>query len=100
MGFGLPAALGAAATRPNIPVVDIDGDGSFVMNIQVTEAIDFVGFLYWNSVALFNMLLNVQVGSVLGWKHVQVYVLSILVDSGVYSSGALTLCISLLKYLN
>jgi hypothetical protein len=95
----LPAALGAAATRPNIPVVDIDGDGSFVMNIQVTEAIDFVGFLYWNSVALFNMLLNVQVGSVLGWKHVQIYVLSISVDSGVYSSGALTLCI-LLKYLN
>lgn len=53
MGFGLPAALGAAATRPNIPVVDIDGDGSFVMNIQVTEAIDFVEFLYWNNVALF-----------------------------------------------
>lgn len=51
MGFGLPAALGAAATRPNIPVVDIDGDGSFVMNIQVTEAIDFVGFLHWNCMA-------------------------------------------------
>ncbi|XP_024386701.1 acetolactate synthase 3, chloroplastic [Physcomitrium patens] len=34
MGFGLPAALGAAATNPDIPVVDIDGDGSFIMNIQ------------------------------------------------------------------
>lgn len=93
MGFGLPAALGAAATRPNIPVVDIDGDGSFVMNIQVTEAIDFVGFLHWNCMALFNILLNVQVGSVLGWKHVQVYVLNISADSGVYSSGFFTLCI-------
>ena len=45
------------------------------------------------------MLLNVQVGSVLGWKHVQVYVLNISADSGVYSSGALRLCI-LSKYLN
>lgn len=35
MGFGLPSALGAAATQPDIPVIDIDGDGSFVMNVQV-----------------------------------------------------------------
>ena len=34
MGFGLPAAIGAAAARPDKVVVDIDGDGSFVMNIQ------------------------------------------------------------------
>jgi acetolactate synthase-1/2/3 large subunit len=34
MGFGLPAAIGAAAARPDSVVVDIDGDGSFVMNIQ------------------------------------------------------------------
>ena len=34
MGFGLPAAIGAAAARPGATVVDIDGDGSFVMNIQ------------------------------------------------------------------
>jgi len=30
----LPAAIGAAAARPGELVVDIDGDGSFVMNIQ------------------------------------------------------------------
>lgn len=35
MGFGLPAALGAAVTFPDVPVIDIDGDGSFVMNVQV-----------------------------------------------------------------
>ena len=40
MGFGLPSALGAAAAldephRDTKPVVDIDGDGSFLMNIQV-----------------------------------------------------------------
>jgi acetolactate synthase I/II/III large subunit len=34
MGFGLPAAIGAAAARPDKCVIDIDGDGSFVMNIQ------------------------------------------------------------------
>ena len=34
MGFGLPAALGAQAAHPNKLVIDIDGDGSFLMNIQ------------------------------------------------------------------
>lgn len=34
MGFGLPAALGAQAAHPNKTVIDIDGDGSFLMNIQ------------------------------------------------------------------
>ena len=34
MGFGLPAAMGAQAAFPNKTVVDIDGDGSFLMNIQ------------------------------------------------------------------
>ncbi|MEM4497260.1 MAG: biosynthetic-type acetolactate synthase large subunit [Nitrososphaerota archaeon] len=31
MGFGLPAALGAKVAKPNSIVVDIDGDGSFLM---------------------------------------------------------------------
>jgi acetolactate synthase-1/2/3 large subunit len=34
MGFGLPAALGAQAAHPTKTVIDIDGDGSFLMNIQ------------------------------------------------------------------
>ena len=34
MGFGLPAAMGAQAAHPLRTVVDIDGDGSFLMNIQ------------------------------------------------------------------
>ncbi|KAI3763223.1 hypothetical protein L1987_53676 [Smallanthus sonchifolius] len=34
MGFGLPAAVGAAVARPDATVVDIDGDGSFMMNVQ------------------------------------------------------------------
>ncbi|MGH7225796.1 MAG: biosynthetic-type acetolactate synthase large subunit, partial [Gemmataceae bacterium] len=34
MGFGLPAAVGAQAAHPDMTVIDIDGDGSFLMNIQ------------------------------------------------------------------
>ncbi len=34
MGFGLPAAIGAAFARPGEPVVCIAGDGSVQMNIQ------------------------------------------------------------------
>jgi acetolactate synthase-1/2/3 large subunit len=34
MGFGYPAALGAKVGMPHKQVVDIDGDGSFLMNIQ------------------------------------------------------------------
>jgi acetolactate synthase-1/2/3 large subunit len=34
MGFGLPAAMGAQVARPDALVIDIDGDGSILMNIQ------------------------------------------------------------------
>ena len=34
MGFGLPAAMGVQAAHPDALVVDIDGDGSYQMNIQ------------------------------------------------------------------
>ena len=34
MGFGLPAALGAKVAHPDKLVIDIDGDGSMLMNVQ------------------------------------------------------------------
>jgi acetolactate synthase-1/2/3 large subunit len=34
MGFGYPSALGAKVAHPDKQVIDIDGDGSFLMNIQ------------------------------------------------------------------
>lgn len=34
MGYGYPAALGAKVALPDKQVVDIDGDGSFLMNVQ------------------------------------------------------------------
>jgi len=34
MGYGYPAALGAKVAFPDRQVIDIDGDGSFLMNVQ------------------------------------------------------------------
>ncbi len=34
MGFGFPAAIGAKVARPDVPVVDIAGDGSFMMTMN------------------------------------------------------------------
>src|SRR5688572_22225953 len=34
MGYGYPAAMGAKVACPDREVIDIDGDGSFLMNIQ------------------------------------------------------------------
>ncbi len=47
MGFGFPAALGAKVAKPEVPVVDIAGDGSFLMTSQdlatsVTEEIPVI----------------------------------------------------------
>ena len=39
MGFGLPAAMGAQVAFPNRTVIDIDGDGSFLMNIQELQTL-------------------------------------------------------------
>ncbi len=37
MGFGLPAAIGAALAQPQLKVLCISGDGSIMMNIQELE---------------------------------------------------------------
>ncbi|MDX1952060.1 MAG: biosynthetic-type acetolactate synthase large subunit [Verrucomicrobiota bacterium] len=34
MGYGYPAAMGAKVAFPDKQVIDIDGDGSFLMNVQ------------------------------------------------------------------
>jgi acetolactate synthase-1/2/3 large subunit len=55
MGFGFPASLGAKVACPNQPVVDIAGDGSFIMTEQelacsVTENIPVTVIVLNNSV--------------------------------------------------
>jgi acetolactate synthase-1/2/3 large subunit len=63
MGFGLPAAIGAQAAHPNKTVVDIDGDGSFLMNIQELAC------AYCEKLPVKVLLLNNQhLGMVVQWE--------------------------------
>ncbi len=63
MGFGLPAAMGVQAAHPNALVVDIDGDGSFQMNIQELAA------CYCEKLPVKVLLLNNQhLGMVVQWE--------------------------------
>ncbi len=63
MGFGLPAALGAQAAHPNKTVIDIDGDGSFLMNIQELAC------AYCEKLPVKVLLLNNQhLGMVVQWE--------------------------------
>jgi acetolactate synthase-1/2/3 large subunit len=63
MGFGLPAAIGAWYADPHKPVVLIDGDGSFQMNIQE------LGTVVANSIPLKMFVLNNSfLGMVRQWE--------------------------------
>eukprot|EP00262_Sarcandra_glabra_P014334 TRINITY_DN4182_c0_g1_i1.p1 TRINITY_DN4182_c0_g1~~TRINITY_DN4182_c0_g1_i1.p1 ORF type:complete len:658 (-),score=67.14 TRINITY_DN4182_c0_g1_i1:186-2159(-) len=63
MGFGLPAAMGAAVANPNVMVIDIDGDGSFLMNVQELAAIRV------ENLPIKIMILNNQhLGMVVQWE--------------------------------
>ncbi len=63
MGYGLPAAMGAQAAFPDALVVDIDGDGSFVMNIQELAT------LYCEKLPVKMIVLNNQhLGMVVQWE--------------------------------
>jgi acetolactate synthase-1/2/3 large subunit len=63
MGFGLPAAMGAQAALPDTLVVDIDGDGSFQMNIQELAT------LYCENLPVKVIILNNQhLGMVVQWE--------------------------------
>ncbi|MGA2033525.1 MAG: biosynthetic-type acetolactate synthase large subunit [Thermoguttaceae bacterium] len=63
MGFGLPAAIGAQAAHPGKLVVDIDGDGSLLMNIQEMAT------CYCEKLPVKVMLLNnMHLGMVVQWE--------------------------------
>ncbi len=63
MGFGLPGAMGAQAAHPNKTVIDIDGDGSFLMNIQELAC------AYIEKLPVKVLLLNNQhLGMVVQWE--------------------------------
>lgn len=63
MGFGLPAAMGAQSQYPDRLVIDIDGDGSFQMNIQELAT------CYCENLPVKVLLLNNQhLGMVVQWE--------------------------------
>jgi acetolactate synthase I/II/III large subunit len=63
MGFGYPAALGAKVAFPDKEVIDIDGDGSFVMNIQELAMAKVEGIA-----AKALVLNNLHLGMVVQWE--------------------------------
>lgn len=63
MGFGFPAAIGAKVAFPDKQVIDIDGDGSFLMNIQELAT------AHAEKIAVKAMILNNQhLGMVVQWE--------------------------------
>ncbi|MDR0392294.1 MAG: biosynthetic-type acetolactate synthase large subunit [Planctomycetaceae bacterium] len=63
MGFGLPAAIGAKVAMPDKLVIDIDGDGSFQMNIQEMAT------CFCENIPVKVMLMNNQhLGMVVQWE--------------------------------
>ncbi|HWQ91924.1 MAG TPA: biosynthetic-type acetolactate synthase large subunit [Clostridia bacterium] len=63
MGYGYPAALGAKVACPDRQVVDIDGDGSFLMNVQELAT------AHIEKIAAKVMILNNQhLGMVMQWE--------------------------------
>jgi len=63
MGYGYPAALGAKVACPDRQVVDIDGDGSFLMNVQELAT------AHIEKIAAKALILNNQhLGMVMQWE--------------------------------
>ncbi len=63
MGFGYPAAMGAKVACPDKQVIDIDGDGSFLMNVQELATTHIEGIA-----AKVIILNNQHLGMVVQWE--------------------------------
>jgi acetolactate synthase-1/2/3 large subunit len=63
MGFGYPAAIGAKVACPDKQVIDIDGDGAFLMNVQE------LAMAHIEKIAAKVIILNNQhLGMVMQWE--------------------------------
>ena len=63
MGYGLPAAMGAQVAFPNKQVINIEGDGSFLMNIQELQTLKI------ENIPVKNIILNnAHLGMVAQWE--------------------------------
>ena len=64
MGFCVPAAIGAKVGRPDVPVVAIDGDGSFQMTLQELATAQTE-----NIPVIFTVINNGVLGMVRQWQE-------------------------------
>jgi acetolactate synthase-1/2/3 large subunit len=64
MGFGFPAAIGAKVAKPNVPVVDVAGDGSFIMTQQ-----DLASSILEKIPIIVVVLNNSMLGMVAQWQR-------------------------------
>ena len=63
MGYGLPAAMGAQVAFPKKQVINIEGDGSFLMNIQELQTLKI------ENIPVKNIILNnAHLGMVAQWE--------------------------------
>ena len=63
MGYGLPAAMGAQVAFPKRQVINIEGDGSFLMNIQELQTLKI------ENIPVKNIILNnAHLGMVAQWE--------------------------------
>jgi acetolactate synthase-1/2/3 large subunit len=64
MGWGFPASIGAKVARPDVPVVDIAGDGSFSMteNSLATAVLEDIPVIVF-------ILNNFSLGMVAQWQR-------------------------------
>ena len=64
MGWGFPAAIGAKVAKPDVPVVDIAGDGSFAMteNSLATSVLEDIPVIVF-------LLNNFSLGMVAQWQR-------------------------------
>ena len=63
MGFGLPAAMGAQVAFPDRQVINFEGDGSFMMNIQELQTLKI------EKIPVKNIVLNnAHLGMVAQWE--------------------------------
>lgn len=64
MGYGFPAAIGAAIAMPNKPIICVTGDGSFQMNLQELST----AFIYKLPIKII-VLNNGYLGMVRQWQE-------------------------------
>ena len=64
MGYGFPAAVGAKFAKPDVPVVCIDGDGSFLMTMQ-----ELVTAVRYRVPVVEVIVNNVYLGMVRQWQQ-------------------------------